>query len=120
MYDKFDFQKIFNKKRFLINYDFRYRERFFALAFMRFSKFGVDDNTQYHSAHRKFKSRNFCTQKIYKKKQYCMNCQLILRILIIYAELFRYGTKFTQIFPGVIYSKEILQKVFSKLLSYFF
>ena len=49
-----------------------------------------------------------------------MNCQLIIRILIMNAELVRYGTKFTWKFPGVILSKEILQKVFSKLLTYYF
>ena len=69
-------------KRFLIWYDFRYRESFFALAFMTFSKFGVDD--------RKFNSRNFCTQK----KPYSTNCQLIIRILIMNEELVRYDTKF--------------------------
>ena len=36
------FQKIFK------NYDFRYRKSFFALAFMTYSKFGVDDIKQYH------------------------------------------------------------------------
>ena len=107
---------IFN--RFLIIYNFRYRESFFALVFMTFSKFEVDDITQYHGEHRKCNSRNFCTQKIYEK-QYSMNCQLIIRILIMNAELFRYGTEFTQKCPGVIFSKEILQKVFSKLLTYY-
>ena len=86
-------------KRFVINYDFRYRESLFASDFMKFSKFGVDDITQYHGAHRKFNCRNFYTQKIYEKQR-SMNCQLIIRILTMNAELVRYGTKFTQNFPG--------------------
>ena len=36
------------------------------------------------------------------------------------AELVRYGIKFTQKFPGVMFSKEILQKGFSKRLTYYF
>ena len=41
-------------KRFVINYEFRYRESLFASDFMKFSKFGVADSTQYHDAHRNF------------------------------------------------------------------
>ena len=36
------------------------------------------------------------------------------------ANLIRYGTIFLRKFQGVIFSKEILQKVFSKLLTYYF